>query len=147
MHDSIEWKLLGPGDEGVLEGARDGVFDRAVEPGLAALFLSDPRHHIAVATESSAVVGFASAVSYIHPDKPARLWINEVAVAEGYRRRGIGERLLRLLLQHGRALGCEEAWVLTDEANGSANQLYLKLGGAPEKQVLYCFAGKTLAAP
>jgi ribosomal protein S18 acetylase RimI-like enzyme len=94
---------------------------------------------MAVAVEDSTLVGFASAVNYVHPDKPDELWINEVSVAEPYRRKGIAEALLRLLLQRGKELGCREAWVLTDESNAPANRLYSGLGGIPTKPMMYSF--------
>lgn len=136
----MEYKLLSSGDEGLLEASEDGLFDRDVCPELVLKFLSDPRHHIAVAIEDSKVVGFASAVNYIHPDKPDELWIDEVAVAKAYRRKGIAETLLKLLFQRGRELGCGEAWVLTDGSNIPANRLYSKLGGVSQKQVMYSFS-------
>jgi GNAT superfamily N-acetyltransferase len=75
----------------------------------------------------------------IQPDKPDELWINEVAVVKAYRRKGIADALLKLLFQCGRELGCKEAWVLADESNTSAHQLYSKLGGIPKKQIMYSF--------
>src|SRR5713226_10560378 len=88
-------------------------------------FLSDPRHHIAVAIDDGVVVGFASAVLYVHPDKPRpELWINEVGVAETHHRRGIAGKLLNALLDVGRDADCVEAWVLTDRSNEAAMALY-----------------------
>jgi len=66
---NIEIKLLGPGDEAVLLHVAPEVFDYAVDHQLSAEFLNDPRHHLTVAIESGVVVGFASGVHYIHPDK------------------------------------------------------------------------------
>jgi len=64
------------------------VFDNPINAEWTREFLADPRHHIAVAIDDGLVVGFASGVHYIHPDKPAELWINEVGVAPAHRRRG-----------------------------------------------------------
>ena len=75
------------------------------------------------------VVGFASGVHYVHPDKPAELWINEVGVAPSHQRRGLGKRLLHAIFARGRELGCREAWVLTSHANGPAVRLYEAAGG------------------
>ena len=75
-------------------------------------------------------VGFASAVHYVHPDKPAELWINEVGVSPRHRRLGIARSLLRELLVLGRRIGCQEAWVLTERENDAATGLYRSLGGA-----------------
>ena len=65
----IEIRLLGVGDEQVLENVADDVFDNAVDPALAAEFLADPRHHIIVAIDDGQVVGMVTSFHYIHPDK------------------------------------------------------------------------------
>ncbi len=124
----MKYKLLSSGDEKLLEASGHGVFDHDIQPELGSQFLSDPQHHIAVAIEDSTIVGFASAVNYIHPDKPDELWINEVAVVKVYRRKGVADTLLKLLFQCGREHRCREAWALTDESNIPANQLYSNLG-------------------
>jgi ribosomal protein S18 acetylase RimI-like enzyme len=124
-----EIRVLGPDDEAVLTRVASGVFDHDVDPALSAEFLRDPRHHLAVALESGTVVGFASGVHYVHPDKPAELWINEVGVAPTHQRQGLGRKLLQALFARGRELGCREAWVLTSPANGAAVRLYEAVGG------------------
>lgn len=136
----IRVRLLGPGDARVLETVAPGVFDHAVEPGLAVEFLADARHHLAVAMDSGIVVGMASAVHYVHPDKAPELWINEVGVAPTHRRRGLARRLLDALSERGSQLGCREAWVLTEAGNGPARALYESLGSeADETAVLYAW--------
>jgi ribosomal protein S18 acetylase RimI-like enzyme len=127
---SIEICILGPDDEAVLTRVAPGVFDHEVDAGLSAEFLHDPRHHLAVALEDGIVLGFASGVHYVHPDKPPELWINEVGVAPTHQRRGLGQQLLRALFARGRELGCREAWVLTSPANGPAIRLYESVGGS-----------------
>ena len=126
---AIDIRILSAGDEAMLRRVAPGVFDHDVDPGLSAEFLHDPRHHLAVAIEADTVVGFASGVHYVHPDKPAELWINEVGVAPTHQRQGLGRRLLAALFTRGRELGCREAWVLTSPANGAAVRLYEAAGG------------------
>ncbi|MGH7718722.1 MAG: GNAT family N-acetyltransferase [Gemmatimonadaceae bacterium] len=126
---SVEIRRLGVGDEAVLADVAPDVFDSPVDPRLAAEFLSDPRHHLVVACEGGRVVGFASAVHYVHPDKPPELWVNEVGVAPSHRGRGLAKRILDGLLDAGRAAGCRTAWVLTDRSNVPAMRLYRALGG------------------
>lgn len=126
---TLDIRHLGPDDEPVLRRVAAGVFDHDVDPALASEFLRDPRHHLVVAIEDGSVVGFASGVHYVHPDKPAELWINEVGVAPSHQRRGLGKRLLQAIFARGRELGCREAWVLTSHANGPAVRLYEAAGG------------------
>lgn len=125
----MEIWLLRAGEEAILSHVAPDVFDNPVRAELAREFLDDPRHHIVVAIDEDVVVGFASAVHYVHPDKPTELWINEVGVAVTYRGRGIARQILETLLAHGRALGCHVAWVLTDIGNEAARALYASAGG------------------
>jgi aminoglycoside 6'-N-acetyltransferase I len=125
----IEVKVLQRGDDRVLMNVAAEVFDKPIDAGLTKEFLEDPRHHIAVAIDGGLVVGFASGVHYIHPDKPAELWINEVAVAPTHRRRGLGKAVIRAPLEVGRAHNCKVAWVLTDRNNVAAMALYSSVGG------------------
>ena len=83
-----------------------------------------------VAIQDETVIGFASAVHYIHPDKPTELWINEVAVTPGEHGKGVGKAIMKELLALGKRIGCANAWVLTDRSNTAANALYRSAGGA-----------------
>lgn len=136
---SIEIRLLGRDDIEVLSDVAEGVFDNPVESRWARAFLDDERHHMVVAIEGSRVVGMASAVDYVHPDKAPQLWINEVGVAPSHQQRGIGRRLLDALLAHGRTLGCTEAWLGTEPDNAPARRLYEGTGSSPETFILYAF--------
>ena len=137
----IEIKLLRRDDEPLLANVAAGVFDQTVDMHLTKEFLGDSRHHLAVAVEDGLVVGMASAVHYVHPDKPPQLWINEISVAPTHRGRGLGKALLAGVLGVGRALGCSEAWVLADRPNLAAMRLYAALGGreCPNTQVMFTF--------
>ena len=126
---AVEIQVLQSGDEAVLANVAADVFDNPVDPALAREFLADPRHHIAVAVDDGLVVGFASGVHYVHPDKPAELWINEVGIAPSHQGQGLGSAVMRALLQVGRSLGCREAWVLTNVGNTAARALYATVGG------------------
>lgn len=135
----VEIRFLGPGDADVLRRVADDVFDHAVDAHWARVFLDDPRHHLVVAVDDGQVVGFVSAVDYVHPDQPPQLFIDEVGVAGSHQRRGIARRLMEAMLAHGRALGCTEAWVGTEADNAAARALYQALGGAAEPFVLYAW--------
>ncbi|HVJ21494.1 MAG TPA: GNAT family N-acetyltransferase [Polyangiaceae bacterium] len=127
---TLTTKILAQGDEAVLERVADDVFDDPIDLPAMAEFLADPRHHIAVAIDDGLVVGFASGVHYVHPDKKRpELFVNEVGVADSHQGRGIGKAVLGALLEQGRALGCAVAWVLTDRDNVPAMRLYTSTGG------------------
>jgi GNAT superfamily N-acetyltransferase len=105
------------------------VFDGPVDMGLLERFLAEPNHHIAIAVDAGEIVGFASGVTYLHPDKPRELWVNELGVAPSYRRRGIGRAVLERLLAEGRKRGAALGWVLTEVDNAAARSLYEACGG------------------
>lgn len=115
--------------EGLLRMS-DELFDHPPRRDWTAAFLSQPGHHMLIALDGLAVIGFVSAVRYLHPDKPPELWINEVGVVESHQRRGVGSRLLERTLSLAREHGCANAWVLTDEGNAAAKRLYVRAGGA-----------------
>ena len=134
-------KVLSIFDLPLLLTAADDVFDNPVDESFAREFLADPRHHIVVALDNDVIIGFASAVHYIHPDKPPELWINEVGVADSYQGKGIGKAIMKEMLKLGQSLGCVSAWVLTDKNNVAANGLYKSVGGriSEEETVMYEF--------
>ena len=132
-------RMLGAGEAAVLDHVAADVFDNAIDPRWRAEFFADPRHHLAVAIDDGQVVGFASGMHYVHPDKPPELFIDEVGVAPTHQGRGIARQLMETLLDHGRALGCVTAWVGTEHDNTAANRLYASVGGVPEEFVLYEF--------
>ena len=125
----MDVRILTSADIAVLDHVADGVFDGPVIAASAREFLDDPRHAISVAIEDGVVIGFASGVRYIHPDKPSEFWVNEVGVAPAHHRRGAGKAIMAALISHARAEGCTEAWVLTDEDNTAARALYRSAGG------------------
>ena len=130
----VEILVLGPDDEAVLDSVAPEVFDRPIDPGLTREYLADPRHHLAVALAREAgtdatVVGMASGFHYIHPDKPAELYINEIGVTPACQRQGIGAKLLRALFEHGRGLGCAQAWLARERSNRPAVALFEAEGG------------------
>ena len=137
----MDIRLVGPGDAALLTRVANGVFDYDLEHDLTEEFLQDDRHHLVVAIDDGVIIGFVSGVHYVHPDKPAELWINEVGVAPSHQRRGIGRQMLRTMFQVGMDLGCHQAWVLTNRSNTSAMKLYGSVEGIedPEDTVMFTF--------
>jgi len=144
----IDVRVLAATDMPLLERIAPGLFDKSIRRELAAEFLSDPRHHLVAAIDADTVVGFVSAVHYVHPDKPTELWINEVAVAPSHRGRGLSKAMLREMLALAERLGCTEAWVLTDRANAPAMRAYAAVGGIESSpHVMFTFRLARDAAP
>ncbi|MEO1429870.1 MAG: GNAT family N-acetyltransferase [Cyanobacteria bacterium J06633_8] len=138
---TIEIRSLEQEDEDVLCKVASDVFDNELDENLVAEFLADSRHHIVVAIDAGLVVGFASAVHYIHPDKSPELWINEVGVAPTHQRQGIGKKLLHKMFAIAKSLGCNQAWVLTEHSNIPAMGLYASVveSETPQDVVMFNF--------
>ena len=139
---TVDIRILSPDDEALLARASTQVFDNPIVVERAIEFLRDSRHHIAAAIEKDTIVGFASAVHYVHPDKAnPEFWINEVGVADSHQSQGIGKALMQAILKVAQELGCSEAWVLTERENLPALRLYKSITGevSPEDTVMFTF--------
>ena len=128
---TIAYRLLGPGDESVLDRVAEEVFDEPIRPDRLIAYLADPATLLLVALDGDLVVGQCAAVIHRHPDKPTELYVDELGVSPAWQRRGIGAELMRRILDEGRARGCEEAWLGTEPDNDAANALYARLAGSP----------------
>ena len=138
----VEIHLVTQANAALLDRVDDDVFDHPLQPALVRAFLANPSNLLAVAVEDDAVVGMASGIAYVHPDKPPQLFVNEVGVAGRCQRRGIATGLVKALLARGCELGCTEAWVATEEGNAAARALYASMRGKEdaERAVVYTFA-------
>jgi ribosomal protein S18 acetylase RimI-like enzyme len=134
---AVAIRRLTPHDAAILARVADGVFDEPVDPARLAAYLEAPGHFLLVALAGDRVVGQCAAVIHRHPDKRTELYVDEVGVAPGFRRRGLARRLLDEMLALGRAAGCAEAWVGTEPDNRPARALYESRGAAAEPFVMY----------
>ena len=64
----------------------------------------------------------------LHPDKGVEMCLYELAVAEPYRRRGIGRALIERLAGLARERGCYDMWVGVDTDNEPALAAYRSAG-------------------
>ena len=146
---TITVRVLGSDEAHVLDNVAANVFDNDVDPRWCAEFFADARHHLVVALDGDIVVGMASGVHYVHPDKPPELWINEVGVAPTHEGRGIGRRLVAALVAHGEGLGCVGAWVLTSPTNEAAQRMYRAAGGVSDDElsVMFVYRPGTVSGP
>lgn len=129
----------GPDDAPLFARVHDDVFDEPVHPQRLAAYLATPEHLMLLAIDDGLVVGQCAAVIHRHPDKVTELYIDEVGVAEGWRRQGIARRMLEQMTELGRSLGCGEAWVGTEPDNEPAKALYRRFAGEPETFVMFAY--------
>lgn len=131
---------LKPDTAHLLDRVAPDVFDNAIDADQLAAFLDTPNHRMFLAVDDGLVVGMGSAVIMRHPDKPPQLFINEVGVDTDWRRLGVGRRITQALLDLGKAQGCDEAWLGTEEDNIPARALYRCLDPVDEDRfVLYTY--------
>ena len=98
-------------------------------------FLANPANFllVAVAENQPDPVGYLLAYRLERPDRQAsQMFIYEVDVAEGWRRRGLASALLEEIRRLARAEGMFEAFVLTSRGNEAARSLYARTGAVVE---------------
>ena len=118
-------RRLGLGDEDVVERLAEEP-----PPARVAELLADERTIFLVAFEESEPIGFVLAYELLRRHgEPSQLFVYEVGVAPEARRRGVATELLRELARIARARGIHRGFVLTNEANEAAMELYRSLGG------------------
>jgi aminoglycoside 6'-N-acetyltransferase I len=136
---TIEIKRLVAGDEGILEHVAIDVFDEDIDPNYLAAYLAQPNHYMIVAINDNQVVGQIRAVIHKHPDRADELYIDNLGVTTTLQRQGIATKLLDAMLELGKRLGCEEAWLATESDNTRAKGFYESYGIKPETMVFYLF--------
>lgn len=124
-----------------LDHVASGVFDHNVDQKYLSEYMENPSNLLLVAREDETVIGMATGIVYVHPDKPRQLFINEVGVDDAWQGKGIGKALVQALCQAGRNLGAHEAWVATEVDNEPARALYRSTGGVqdPSPIVMYVY--------
>lgn len=102
-------------------------------PEAAEAFLADVRNVAYGAYDGDVAVGYVRAALLTRPDdvRP-QVFLYDVGVDEGARRRGHGGALVRALLEECRAIGASEAFVLTNRSNAAAMALYASTGAVSD---------------
>lgn len=137
---TVDIKLVQPGDEALFDRIAEGVFDHGFDRRVLINYLADPGHHLIVAICDGEIIGQVAGVIHKHPDlRPTELYIDEVAVADDFLRRGIARRMLDAMFALGKTLGCVDAWVGTELDNEPADGLYTNCGAQSGKYRMYVF--------
>ena len=117
---------LTPANTALLARVADEVFDDEIVPARVAAFLAESGHLMLLAVDDGLVVGQLAAIVHRHPDQATELYLDNLGVAPSHQRQGIARRLMEAMLDLGRSLGCEEAWVGTEVDNEPARGLYAR---------------------
>ena len=136
---NIRIRHLEPGDETSLERVAVDVFDEAIRPERLRAYLAEPNQHLIVALKEDEVVGQIRAAVHKNPDTADQLYIDNLGVTPALQRQGIASELLAAMLELGRASGCEEAWLATEETNQQARGFYESFGVQSEHAMVYFF--------
>ena len=123
----MEIRHLGAGDEDVA-GRACRVFAASSEFDTSA-FLRRRDAALIVAEDESGIAGWVYGHELIHPDGDRTMVLYALDVAERSRGHGFGKMLVAAFIDHARAIGCTEVWVLTDDANAAAMATYASAGG------------------
>lgn len=140
MTAGVTYHRLDASNAHLLETAE--VFDNPVDPEQLARFQADAGHDLVFAMQGDRVVGFASGVVMLHPDKQPIFFVNEVDVDPALQRRGIATALCRMLIELARDKGCKGIWLGTEADNTAARALYRRLDGRETPDiVIYDWGG------
>ena len=142
-HQGFTIRRVTGGNKALLDNVVPGVFDEEIDIERRASWAKSSGHLMVVALRDSAVVGMCTAIVHRHADKASELYVDEIGVAEDYRRQDLGRRMLDEMLRWGAGRGCQEAWVATEPNNSAARGLYESL--APREMDECVFYTFTLA--
>ncbi|MFJ6672697.1 GNAT family N-acetyltransferase [Actinosynnema sp. NPDC091369] len=96
--------------------------------------LLSPEHGVKVVAEDPEPVGLVAGVPHeIHPDV---VYLYSMWVKPGFRRRGVGEALVRDVLDWARENGWARVQLRVFEGNVTARRLYERLGFAGEGEIM-----------
>lgn len=128
-------RLLNAGDEALVLNARR-LFDYAPIAEQTRAFLVSDREFLWFAMTCDQPVGFVSATSILHPDKEPHLFVNELAVHEDWRRRGIARKLMETVVAFGRKNALWPIWLAAEGDDHRAQAFYRSLSDLSERGVI-----------
>ncbi len=93
-----------------------------------------------VALDDDEVVGWCWGYDLVRPDGNRMIYIHEIEVDPGLRRRGLGRRMIGEVLDRAASVGAVKVFVITEKTNPAACGLYEATGArraADGESVLY----------
>lgn len=94
--------------------------------------------HIAVCLEQEKIIGMATMAIYeVISGKKA--WVEDVVVASEHRKKGIGEQLMKALIEKGKSLEINTILLYSNPKREAAHKLYKRLGFTEKGSTLFSF--------
>ncbi|WP_237217032.1 GNAT family N-acetyltransferase [Falsiroseomonas oryziterrae] len=104
--------------------------------------IEDPRAIVLVAEEAGEIVGLATAhPSYDSGHSRWGVFLNDLYVAPGSRRRGIARALVGAVAREARAAGCDHLWWNADAGDDLAFRFHRSLGAEEAEVTDFLLAG------
>lgn len=132
----ITIKALGPEDAQLLLDVPEGLFDLPTRVDQTEAFLNNSDHYMVAAFVGDLMVGMASGVVNLHPDKDPALFVNEVGVRDEWQRKGIATRLMNALFDLVKPRGITGIWLATEIDNDAARGLYKHMNARETKGIV-----------
>lgn len=100
-----------------------------MERDAVSYFINDPSCYLLLAISDTDIIGSLNGYSLRHPHicRPQFL-LYEIDVNENHRGKGIGQALVNKFLDEARIANAFEVWVLSNESNIAAIEMYKKCG-------------------
>ncbi len=114
-----------PTHEGAVSWAGPDVPSNLVAAWLANEYADPSRHHFVLVNESDKICGSCAIRSQ---ENPGRMHVARLAIAPAMRRRGLGRKLLDLVIDLARSTGTLRLTLFVYEDNADARRLYERCG-------------------
>ena len=104
-------------------------------------FIRDDRNYGFIAKTEDKIIGFATAYMLFRPDGKKSFYLDAIDIMADYRGNGYGTKLMELVRDYAKSLGCDEMFLVTSRSNISACKCYENTGGVSESQddVVYVY--------
>jgi ribosomal protein S18 acetylase RimI-like enzyme len=120
-----------------LLNAWDDVFDNPVELTKARACLSSPGYRLFAAIAAGKVIGQIRGFIQLQPDDDPWLYIDNLGVSEGWKRKGVASALLERLVGWGRKRGARLVWLGSEPDNEEATGFYQSAGFSAEPMLTW----------
>lgn len=138
----MEIRVLGPGDEALLNAALVMIDEDDVSPERAAAHLADPMMVAIAAVVDGVPIGFMYGYE-LRRFEAVSFFVYAIDVREDWRQKGVAKAMFDTVRRLAWQRGWDEGFVFTNQSNPAALALYQSVGGVrppPDDVVMFDFA-------